>query len=311
VGACQYRGLWRRSGPGTIWGESGGGSKVSNLLNMPAAKGLFHRAIVSSGSALTATDKATATANARRFLKALNIPENQLDMLQTTPVDDLVKAGAGIGWGPVIDGRNFTRDPFAPDASPLAAGIPMIIITDANEGTLFVGEDPATMQLTDAQLHDKVKTLMRVSDARADEVIAIMHKSWPMDSQADLYIQIVSERTRANAIAQAERKAKQGSEPAYMVFFKWETPVGAYKAFHTSDLPLEFRIVRYPESETLSKRISAAWASFARDGVPTIPGGPVWPAYELPTRTTAVFDLNAIRMASNPHPQDYQIWQIT
>jgi para-nitrobenzyl esterase len=62
------------------------------------------------------------------------------------------------------------------------------------------------------------------------------------------------------------------------------------KAFHTAELPLALRLVRYPESDTLSRQISAAWAAFARDGDPNHAGLPTWPAYNAEWRATMVLD---------------------
>src|SRR6202050_4679706 len=76
----------------TIFGESGGGAKVSVLMAMPAAHGLFHKAIVQSGPAVSVTDRDDATATAKLVLEQLGLDAKQIDRLQTVPPQDLIKA---------------------------------------------------------------------------------------------------------------------------------------------------------------------------------------------------------------------------
>ena len=73
------------SGNVTIFGESGGGAKVSVLMAMPAAHGLFHKAIVQSGPAVTVMDRGDATATATMVLKELGLDAKQIDKLQRCP----------------------------------------------------------------------------------------------------------------------------------------------------------------------------------------------------------------------------------
>lgn len=94
-----------------------------------------------------------------------------------------------------------------------------------------------------------------------------------------------------NAIAQAERKTNQGATPAFMYYFTYGPPIidGRFQTFHTAELPLVLRLVKYPESEPLSRQLAGAWAAFARSGNPSLPNAP-WPAYSLDRRPTMIFD---------------------
>ena len=87
-----------------------------------------------------------------------------------------------------------------------------------------------------------------------------------------------------------------------MYYFAWDTPCGdgKLKAFHTAELPLAMRLVRYPESEQLSKQISAAWAAFARNGSPKHSGLPQWPRYSISDRATMIFDARASEVVNDP-----------
>src|SRR6185295_1101555 len=113
----------------TIFGQSGGGGKVSTLLAMPSAKGLFHKAIVESGSTL-----------------------------QQVPIAKLLAAmggGNGVRLGPVVDGHSLPRDPFDPDAPEVSADVPMIIGTTETEGSYFA--PPELLSLDEAAVRARLK----------------------------------------------------------------------------------------------------------------------------------------------------------
>ena len=86
-----------------------------------------------------------------------------------------------------------------------------------------------------------------------------------------------------------------------MYYFQWNTPCvgGKIRAFHTADLPLTMRLVRYPESEQLSRQLSGAWAAFARNGDPS-QKGLAWPAYTTSQRATMMFDAAQSEAVSDP-----------
>jgi para-nitrobenzyl esterase len=100
-----------------IFGESGGGGKVSTLLAMPAAQGLFHRAAVQSASAIQGIPRDRATKSTEELFAKLGLSKNQLDQLQNVPMDKLIAAMDGVGGagaGPVVDGHSLPNDPFDP-----------------------------------------------------------------------------------------------------------------------------------------------------------------------------------------------------
>src|SRR6202008_4975606 len=72
----------------TIFGESGGGRKVSTLLAMPSAKGLFQRAIIESGAAIKLVEREQAQRVARELVAKLGVPQRpRLNDLQAVPLD--------------------------------------------------------------------------------------------------------------------------------------------------------------------------------------------------------------------------------
>jgi para-nitrobenzyl esterase len=294
----------------TIFGESGGGMKVSTLMAMPSAKGLFHRAIVQSGAMLKAVTRERASKFAQTFLAKLNLRADQVDDLQDIPVQQLLDAmaaipGSGFAMAPVLDGRSLARDPFDPQAPEYSAEVPLLIGSNATEFTLL---EPPPDSMDDATLLELTKQRMRVDDAAAERLIAVYKGAH--GSNIEAHVALESDRfMRINSIRQAERKAAQGAAPAYMYYFTWRTPVleGKLRSPHAIEIPFVFD---HPdawkgltgdgaERYSLSNKMSSAWAAFAHSGSPNTPGLPDWPAYTSDRRATMLFD-NECKVADDP-----------
>ncbi|HWB87337.1 MAG TPA: carboxylesterase family protein [Bryobacteraceae bacterium] len=281
----------------TIFGESGGGGKISALMAMPSAKGLFHRAIIESGSNLRAGDKEQAAARAKSTLEKLGIPENRVEDLQKVAAADLFHTGGGAG--PIVDGRSIPSQTWDPEAPSISAQVPLIVGTCRDETAWTLGEHNAALfTLDEAGMRSRLLAQLRVPENDVDELIAIYRKARPDATPSDIFFGISSDRgTRMNAIKQAERKAKLNAAPAYMYYFTYNTPMegGKYRAFHTSELPLVLRLVRYQNADKVSRELAAGWASFARKGSPD-----KWGAYTLETRATKVFAERDTHMENDP-----------
>ena len=291
----------------TIFGQSGGGRKVSILTGMPAAKGLFHRAIVMSGSQNTGVSPSDATAATEKFMASTGV--KSVDELQRMPMEQLRAAAASFNLQPVLDGRTLPAHPYEPVATPLSADVPLMIGTVEHESTFTRGTplDP----IDDATLRKLVKDDTRGTDAQVEHLIDVYRKDRPGVSNVELIQILISDtnqRIRANAMANA--KAKQGSAPVYAYFFTWQSPVreGKLKSFHTLDIPFAFNNVEVAASMTgagqeryaLADKISTAFATFAREGTPQHNGLPHWPAFTVEERATMVFD-DECRVVNDPH----------
>jgi para-nitrobenzyl esterase len=302
----------------TVFGQSGGGGKVSTLLAMPPAKGLFHKAIVESGSTLRQVPADAAQKATDRYLAKLGIDMTQLDKLQDIPPDKLLQAalsgqpgdtsGNMFRLAPVVDGRSLPRDPFEPTAPDVSANVPLLVGTVETEGTYFTGVemlsiDEAGMR---AQLH------RRFGDA-TDNVIDAFRKNRPKATPAELYFIITS--FPAAAIVQAERKAALGKAPAYMYLFSWRTPVddGRLLTPHTIEISFVFDNVWLmpemvgtgPEIQPLADKMSATWTTFARTGNPNVSSLPHWPAYDATNRSTMIMN-NQWTMVNDPSHEERQ-----
>ena len=279
----------------TIFGESGGGAKISCLLAMPGATGLFHRAIIESGSARSVRTREQAAADTQQMLATLGIAPTQLAQLQTIDADKLLAAGRRAS--PVVDGRSVPHQTWAGGAPPESKGVPLLVGNCKDEATLFSMSDPALFSLDwDALQAREVKA--GIPGGQATALIAQYRADYPKDNASDLYFRISADRgARRNAIAQAEAKVQLGDD-AYMYNFAWDTPIqgGKLRAFHTSELPLAMRLVLNPGSRTaFPEQIAGAWAGFARSGDPSHPGLPHWDKYTLARRSTMVFDVGKNR----------------
>ncbi len=293
----------------TIFGESGGGGKVSTLMAMPAAKGLFGKAIVESGSALRAIPRADADAAAREFLAELNIAPDHVDDLQKVPMEEMLNAmhsmtgPNAMRLGPVVDGRSLPRHPFDPDAPPQSAELPMLIGTNGTETTALLGiGDASLFSLNEADMRTKLKSYLHLADdSELDSLIATYKRDRPSATPSDIYFAITTDRMmRMNAIRQAERKAAQDSAPAYMYIFDWRSPVldGKLRSPHGIELAFVFDNTDKTigmngtgaDLQPLAERVSSAWAAFARTGNPDTSGLPHWPAYDTTSRATMIFN---------------------
>ena len=269
----------------TIFGQSGGGAKVSTLLAMPSAKGLYHRAIVESGSSIKGVSRDTANKSTEAFMAKLGLKPSQVGKLQNMPMEQILAGMAGGGpagnmafrMAPVVDGRTLPTDPFDPVAPEMSADVPLLVGSTQDEVGFFPGFqlDP----IDDATMHARVKQTLHASDADADKVIAAYQKDQPGISPIDVAIEVASDMFAwRNAVIQAERKAALGKAPVYMYYFRWKSPVrdGKLKAFHTLEIPFVFDNVDIGKSMTgaghdryaLEDKMSSAWAAFARTGNP-------------------------------------------
>jgi para-nitrobenzyl esterase len=296
----------------TIFGESGGGAKVSMLMAMPAARGLFHRAIIESGPGVKGTPRNAATTDAKDILAELKVAD--ATALQNMPAAQIVKAAFPIAakrgqdeirfLSPVVDGAVLPADPFDPAAPAVSADVPLMIGTNKDEMTLFVAGEPWFGKLTDEQLATQAK-----ARPKNEALLAALRKTYPDYSPSYLMAQMVGSFMLDGSITIADRKSAQARAPVYMYRLMWETPVGnaVFKSPHTLEIPLVFDNVERarpllgpgPDPQKLADQMSSAWLAFARTGNPNNAAIPQWPAYTTGRRATMEFDLTS-RVTDDP-----------
>jgi para-nitrobenzyl esterase len=290
----------------TVFGQSGGGRKVATLLAMPAAKGLFHRAIIESGATLRLVEPEAGARAARELLSELRLAPGSGDALQAVPLDRLMAAYFTVvrrmnvdqmtqGFSPAMDGRIVPRHPFDP-ASALSAQVPVMVGSTRTELTQSAAE--ADFSLTERAMTDKVRGLL---GAHADRVLAVYRRANPKATPSDLYFLIASDHRYSGPVMKiAERRAALGGGPVFLYYFRWETPVdgGRLRSPHTIEIPFAFDNVDIAarltgggaDARALADRVSDAWIAFARTGHPDTPKLPHWPAFTAGERATMVID---------------------
>ena len=305
----------------TIFGQSGGAGKVSTMLGMPAAKGLYHRAIAMSGASIRGVNKSDATESALSVLRRLNIDKSKVDDIQKVPMQQLleltVTGGRGSGnpplrLSPVVDGYSLPAHPFAP-ATDISSNIPLIIGSTETEVTWNANTDYTP--LDDAALHNKVKQMLRTDDAKADHVISVYKKGRPKASNLDIFLvaSTTASNFRQGPEEEAIRKADQKKAAVYKYYFQWYSPVreGKLRSMHTMDIGFVFDNVDIAKSELgegkdrqpLADKMSAAWVTFARTGNPNHKGLPSWPAFNLNERPTMVFNKEC-KVMNDPYKEE-------
>jgi para-nitrobenzyl esterase len=302
----------------TIFGQSGGAGKVSTLMAMPSAKGLFHRAIIESRPGAKGVPRGEASEAAQQYLSRLGLKPNQIDQAQKLPKEQLVEAmGAGglagnttLRLEPTIDGHLLSSDLLDPKTTQLSPDIPLIAGSVETEVAFFPNQqlDP----IDDATLHQKAKQILaKADDAQVDRLIAAYRKGRPNISNTDLFLVIASDASfRKSVITEAENKSANGKAPVFQYYFTWRSPVrdGKLRSFHTLEIPFVFENLEAGASMTgsgadrnaLSERMSSAWVAFARTGNPNHAGLPHWPAFNNDERATMIFNQEC-RVVNDPN----------
>ncbi len=301
-----------------IFGESGGGRKVGTLLAMPAAKGLFHAAVIQSGPSIKVAERDAATFAIKAVLDELQIPHRDFVKLQQVPVEQLLGAyfkattkhrwnHTSDGFTPVVDGAVLPQHLFHPTASAVMPDVPVIVGTNRTEMTLFFAGDPAVFRLDEAALQARVK---RDFGSEAEALLATYRAAEPKATPAEIYLLMASDRSYCAPIMKiAERRAALNAAPVYHYYFTWETPVldGRMRSAHALEIPFVFDntdiSARFtgggPRAAALADKMSGAWIAFARSGNPNTAKLPTWTPYDAQQRATMVFD-DTSKVVSDP-----------
>ena len=300
----------------TIYGQSGGGRKVSLATAAPAATGLFHRGIVQSGSQLRLVGRERANELARRLLDQLEIRHDDARRLQELSMHDVLRAARRVRrrYAPTIDEVVFDRHPWEPDAPPSAFDVPMLIGTCRTELSSQIGMiDPTSFEITDDDLEARLRPFMEGDDAV--EAIRLAAAASPGASASEVYFTVTTELTYwRDSVVQTEHKAAQaaaGGAPVWSYRLMWRTPIEGGRRItpHSTDLPFVFDNVdgrrahgRAGERRdgAMTEAMCESWLAFARTGNPNHAAVPAWRPYDLGTRTVMHFDVPSVAV-DDPH----------
>ncbi len=308
-----------------IYGQSGGGGKVAELLGMPSAQGLFHRAGIQSGGAFEGSAE-EAKQLTRQMLKDLNIAHHDIGALQKMRWKDLMSsADTAQGklpvnphlpfkmhgpphrfWMPILDGRVITMKAFHDTAPAISGHIPLLVGSVSEEGNMMASNP------TEAQWR---ANLIRAYGEQTGKALADgMKKAYPHKSVRTLSYMcggggfLNTFFMRNGVVHMAKLKYELHAAPVYTYYFTWQTKMldGVPGAWHTSDLQFCFDNTlrceqgtgNTPEAQALAKKMTAAWVNFARTGNPSQPGL-TWKPTDPVTNKTMVWD-NHPRMVNDP-----------
>lgn len=290
----------------TVFGESGGGAKISTLLAMPGAAGLFHRAIIQSGPGLRVGSTAGATKAARSFIKKVGLAPDDVEGLWSLPADQLVAASAGAGRGgfrPVLDGLVVTAHPVEALAAGTAIDVPVMIGCNRDEGA---GGLPR--ELDENGLRGR---LAPYGDDHVDEILATYREAHPEASTIDILSFVLTDsRMRAGSMQLADAKAKGTASPVFQYFFTYQLAGRAGHGYEIAFALDDLGRGDTPASDSrrqLADEMSEAWLAFARDGDPNHDGLPKWPPYAPPERATMIFGPDT-HVEADPSTTARELW---
>ena len=298
----------------TIFGQSGGGGKVSTLLATPSAKGKFHKAIIQSGAMLRTMESKWSRRIGAAVVEELGIRSGKIDDIQKVPYERLLAAGEKavakvrveadkegfasfiFGWAPTVDGCVLPRQPFDPAAPEQSKEVPVMVGTTLHEFTMST----YVPQFRGITRETAIEYLKSKYGERTSEFVVLFDKTYPEAQAKDLID--TDFIFRPSAIELASIKSRQGGAPVYAYMFCWESPVldGILRSTHCMEIPFVFNNVDVhasmtgggPEAVRLADVISQAWINFARTGNPNTPDLPEWSAYSCQDGATMFFDNN-------------------
>jgi len=296
----------------TIFGQSGGGAKVSTLLAMPEADGLFDKAIIQSGAGLRSGTMQSAAETAREFLAELNIsPANAADELKNVPTETVLATAVKMGgrnFRPSIDGQHIPRHPFSPDAPDQSADIPVMIGYTKDERTLYnVGND----DWYNTSEEDVLEAANAYSSRAGKAIVDEFRSMYPDYDAKNLLMQVSGTiRSLSSSHTLAARKSAQRA-PVYSFVFAHDLPPQDFllKSPHTAEIPYIMDNVEEaplfagatPDDFAMADLMSNIWTSFARTGNPNVPGLPDWPEFTPETRATMFLSTQS-ELVTNPYP---------
>lgn len=298
----------------TIFGESGGGAKVSMLLNMPSAVGLYHKAVIQSGAVIEANPKAYGQALGQALTEVIGVRPGDVAALSAIDAqavfnaqnaamamvkDKAPKGFWGGMFGPTVDGIELPRMPFDGGAPEAIGNVPLLIGSARNEANFFP-DAAKIIKETDAEFEKRVRDAY---PANADRLIAALRAAYPGYSPGELSLQLLTAQMFwINTVRVADFKAKQPA-PVFMYRFDWESLTNRagvpMRAAHAIDVPIVFGTYEALRAfvgpgegpARMSEQMLPTWVSFARTGNPQNPQVPEWPKYNTSTRETMLFNL--------------------
>ncbi|MCB1057627.1 MAG: carboxylesterase/lipase family protein, partial [Acidobacteria bacterium] len=316
-----------------VFGESAGAMSLGALLAAPAARGLFRRAVLQSGAAAHVGSREATARQGRAFLEALDFDRFDTERLRELPAAAILEAQQAstrrpteailLPWQPVYGDDLLPRRPLEAIADGAAAGIELLVGTNADEWKLFTAGMLRLHRLCEAELEARAQRLFRrhgLFDVDARRAVEIYRAGRTEDaSPYELWVAMrTDEIFRIPAVELLEAQAAH--EPR-VFSYRLDLPVPAMPdllgACHGSDLPLLFGSFDHPyllpfylhrrSARQLSERMQDAWTAFARRGSPAHGSVGPWPSWDPVARKTLLLDRRC-SLERAPHEAERRIW---
>ncbi|GHU83644.1 carboxylic ester hydrolase [Bacteroidia bacterium] len=282
----------------TVMGQSGGGGKVCLLAAMPETKGLIHKGVALSGSAISGNNQEYSRKLGEYILKEAGLTPSQVDRLQEMPWPEYLKiadraerklqekeGNSGMrrgGFGPVADGVHLPKETFFSDVTGTVPDIPMIFCSTFFEQSPS-RTDAALEEITKEGVIERLKGQYKEKAAEIVEAYAkVLQGAKPIEILSLIY------SNRLAVVGAANAKSHQKS-PIYMAWFGWCPPLfdNRMRAFHCLDISFWFYNTDLMSTHTgggarprkLAKKMADSLVAFVQTGNPNCASLPNWPKF--------------------------------
>ena len=294
----------------TVMGQSGGGSKIAALMNMPMADGLYHKVILQSGGERCASaPKGQDLKQIRQQIGLhtallLGLSEQNIQEIEEVPYHALAQAATkavalmeqtlGKGtwgrWEPMGDGEIFLGFPHLVGFRKEVAHIPMLTcsVYGEQQANIFVRKNKWTPDQAASQLQ-------KAFGEKTEQVNALFAEAYPDKKPQD--VMFMDTLTRPGMLKLGASFQRSGGK-VWNALFALESPMlDGITPWHCAEIPFTFHNACHLDAfyipgvtEQVEDRMAGAWVHFARAGTPGTPELPEWPPLTEGHFPTMVFD---------------------
>jgi len=216
---------------------------------------------------------------------------------------------------PAAGTPSLPEQPFDRKAPAMSRDLPVMVGTCRTEQSGLMGRDPVWDTLDDGELKKRLDGLQR---GQGEALFATYRRLYPKAADNEIFFMAATDRSYfLDSTILAGLRADAGGGKTYMYNFYRPTPVngGRYFVPHAEEIPFVFdslakgAVITGPptaEAQKLADQVSALWANFARNGVPSAPGVPAWTPYDSARRPTMIID-DVSRMENDPRSEQRRL----